>query len=242
MPSIFRIIYFLKRLIRPFLNPKVIHFIGDSHVDVFWHMEHSPLYFWRIIPKIKIVHGATATGLANPNSKTKAFNEFINYSKKIRPDDYIVVQLGEVDCGFAIWYRAEKHGISVEEQTDLAVNNYSSIMDCFYEISGEKCYVSSAVLPTIKDNQEFGEVANLRREVKASIKERTSLSLLFNKKIKAKTKEKGVGFIDLDLFLLDKKTNIIKDLFIHPDLTDHHLDPVPFSIILNKCINRIVKG
>ena len=72
----------LKRKSRPFLASNRIHFIGDSHVEVFWYMEFSPYYFWKIIPKIKVVHGATASGLSNPNSKTKAIVNFKYYIKK----------------------------------------------------------------------------------------------------------------------------------------------------------------
>ena len=78
----FRLLYLIKRKIRALFVLRKIHFIGDSHTEVFWNMEFSPWYFWKLTPEIKIVHGATATGLANPNSKTQALTIFENHLKR----------------------------------------------------------------------------------------------------------------------------------------------------------------
>ena len=148
------------------------------------------MVFLEAYSKNKIVHGATATGLANPNSKTQALGIFENYLKKeVNKDDYVFFQLGEVDCGFAIWYRAEKHGLSIQKQTQLAIDNYTSLILKASAINGKKIIICSAVLPTIQENNNFGEVANLRKEVKANIKERTQLTLEFNKMLKKLVKK-----------------------------------------------------
>ena len=125
-------------------------------------MEFSPYYFWKIIPKIKVVHGATASGLSNPNSKTKAIVNFKYYIKKeVKKNDYVLFQLGEVDCGFTIWFRSIKHNISIEEQTDLAINNYTSLINETKNFTKNKIIICSAVLPTIK-MVLYREVTNLR--------------------------------------------------------------------------------
>ena len=214
MSFLFRFLYFIKRKIRALFVLRKIHFIGDSHTEVFWNMEFSPWYFWRLTPKIKVVHGATATGLANPNSKTQALTIFENYLKEeVNKDDYVVFQLGEVDCGFAIWYRAEKHGLSIQKQTQLAIDNYSSLIQKSRAINGKKTIICSAVLPTIHDNNNYGEVANLRKEVKANIKERTQLTLDFNRMLKKLAEKNGLSFIDLDQSLLNKKLALFTPSF-----------------------------
>jgi hypothetical protein len=230
-----RLLYFIKRKTRLLFGLRRVHFIGDSHADVFWDMEFSPLYFWKIIPKIKVVHGATATGLSNPNSKTKAVTIFEEYLKnEVNKEDYVVFQLGEVDCGFAIWYRAEKHNISVQEQRMLAVSNYTALIEKSSAINGNKTVVCSAVLPTIQDNKNFGEVANLRKEVKASILERTGLTLSFNASLKEYTKIHSLGYIDLDKHILNKETKILHSKFLHKDPANHHLNPKHLSKILDE--------
>ena len=228
-----RLIYFLKKGIRPLLKNRVVHFIGDSHTEVFWFMEFSPLYFWRIIPKIKIVHGATATGLANPNSKTNAMEQFNTYlSREVKKGDYVVFQLGEVDCGFAIWYRAEKHGISVNEQMDLAIKNYSKLIKRTMEKAGQNIIICSAVLPTIKDKQLHGEVANLRKEITESMKSRTDLTLSFNNSLQKIAIDHEVFFLNLDNDILDKRSGTVDSAFLNTDPLDHHLNPKALSKVI----------
>ena len=241
MTFLFRFLYFIKKKIRALFVLRKIHFIGDSHTEVFWNMEFSPWYFWRLTPKIKVVHGATATGLANPNSKTQALSIFENYLKKeVNKDDYVFFQLGEVDCGFAIWYRAEKHGLSIQKQTQLAIDNYTSLILKASAINGKKIIICSAVLPTIQENNNFGEVANLRKEVKANIKERTQLTLEFNKKLRRLADKNHLAFMDLDQSLLNEKTGVIHSKFLHKDSTNHHLDPSSIAKIISKELNIII--
>tara|TARA_B100000925_G_scaffold289317_1_gene271921 strand:+ start:2864 stop:3598 length:735 start_codon:yes stop_codon:yes gene_type:complete len=241
MTFLFRFLYFIKRKIRALFVLRKIHFIGDSHTEVFWNMEFSPWYFWRLTPKIKVVHGATATGLTNPNSKTQALDIFENYLKKeVNKNDYVVFQLGEVDCGFAIWYRAEKHGLSIQKQTLLAIDNYSILIQKASAINGKKTIICSAVLPTIQDGNNFGEVANLRKEVKANIIERTQLTLNFNRMLRQLAEKNHLPFINLDQSLLNEKTSVIHSKFLHKDTTNHHLDPSSLAKIISKELNFII--
>lgn len=238
-----RLIYFFKRRLRLLFKKKVVHFIGDSHTDVFWHMEFSPFYFWKITPKIKIVHGATATGLTNPNSQTNAWQQFKNYlSNEVEKDDFVVFQLGEVDCGFAIWYRAEKYNISIDKQMTMAVENYSALISHSMNVVGKNVIICSAVLPTIKDHKSLGEVANLRKEVKESIKNRTNLTLSFNRSLHALAKDKGLRFLNMDDDLLNQYTGIVYSKFLHPDLKDHHLNPAPLSKLIYPKLMRLISN
>jgi hypothetical protein len=236
-----RLLYLIKRVYRSLFVSSQMHAIGDSHVDVFWDMEFSPLYFWWAKIKIKVVHGATATGLENPNSKTKAKENFKEYiQNEVRKNDIVVFQLGEVDCGFAIWYRSKKHNLSVEDQVNMALNNYMALVQ-LAEDKEAKVFVCSTVLPTIQDNQNMGEVANLRKEIDVSLKERTELTLNFNEKIALLLKNKSTTFLNFDDLLLDKKTKLVKTIFLNKDPNNHHLDHSSYSKIINSVFKIFVK-
>ena len=59
------------------LFKETIYVLGDSHCSVFEHFNQDR--FLRAKFKIKPVPGATALGLANPNSVTNALNEFRSF-------------------------------------------------------------------------------------------------------------------------------------------------------------------
>jgi hypothetical protein len=101
----------------------LLHCIGDSHVAVFRKVEKNH-FWWHTRFKFCIVPGATATGLPNPNSTTQAYRIFREYLKSISVKDSILFCLGEVDCGFVIWWRAQKYNESVGSQTELAIQRY----------------------------------------------------------------------------------------------------------------------
>ena len=106
--------------------------------------------------------------------------------------------------------------------------------------NGKKIIICSAVLPTIQENNNFGEVANLRKEVKANIKERTQLTLEFNKKLRRLADKNHLAFMDLDQSLLNEKTGVIHSKFLHKDSTNHHLDPSSIAKIISKELNIII--
>ena len=56
----------------------------------------------------------------------------------------------------------------------------------------------SCPLPTIKTNCKLGEVANLRKEVAATQRQRTDLALNFNRAVAAYCAGADIRFVDLD--------------------------------------------
>ncbi len=211
---------------------KRIHILSDSHGEVFKYVSFSSLGN-DVFPKYCIVPGATASGLVNPNSKTQAFPLFMNHLESfVFKKDYIILLLGEVDCGFAIWIRAEKHGISVTSQLKTTLGNYFNFIK---NLKGEskRIIVCSAIPPTIKDGVSLGEVANLRKIVKASQKDRTDLTRKFNQELKKFCAENNFMFLDLDEILIDQKTGTVKEYFMNVDPKDHHLDHQKLAEVIN---------
>ncbi len=216
-------------------NLSIIDCFGDSHVSIFRLMNSHPAIRgrkirFRCIP----VSGATALGLANPNSKTNAFEIFRHWLVQIPANRFIFFMMGEVDAGFVIWWRAQKHQLPISQMLEESVNNYFEFILNVHR-SHPKLYVFSAPLPTLADGNNYGpKVRNYRKEVTANQKQRTELTLNFNKKIGVRLKNKGIDFIDLDSLSLDSKTGLVHKELVNSRAQDHHYEPAAFQkMILN---------
>jgi len=213
--------------------------LGDSHTFAFkYTSEH---YLWlHTLFNMKIVRGATAFGLANPNSKTDALNIFSNYLSSLQENKVdILMYLGEVDCGFVIWYRAEKYNMGIDEQFELSLNNYKTFIEQFVSEKARNIIICSAPLPTILDGQTWGEVANLRREVKATLRERTDLTLRYNNALREISKQNGYQFLDLEQITLDAETRLVKQEFRNTNPLDHHLNYEKLSPHIRKALKNL---
>lgn len=206
---------------------KKILVIGDSHTKCYFKNKEmrnvqSDFHF-----DVHYVSGATAQGAVNPTSKTKALSIFKKRLNKINTNnyDYIAIMLGEVDCGFVIWYRSEKYSISVEEQLNLSVNNLFEFIrnEVLLKFKPKQVIVMGSVLPTIKDDQDWGEVCHLRSSVKATQLKRTELTFRYNSMLEKLSNEYEYNYVDITNETLDKNTNLVGDEFLHEDKGNHHL-------------------
>lgn len=209
-----------------------IHCLGDSHTEIFRYIANN--YNWQFTRfEYCIVHGASAMGLANPKSRTNALAIFNDYLSMIPKRDSLLFSLGEVDCGFVIWYRAQKYGYSVKEQYDLSLKNYLTFIDYSRERELRRdIIVCSTPLPTIQDEQDWGEVVELRKEVKATLRERTLLTIEYNARLRSHCSEYGYRFLDLEASTLDPITGTISNQFRNSDPFNHHLDEIAISSLI----------
>jgi len=203
--------------------------LGDSHSVVFrnWRFRlHMP----RTRFELALVGGATVSGLDNPNSKTQARAKFDEALEKTEATK-VVTLLGEVDTGFVIWYRAKKYGQSVDEMLRMALDNYEELLAS----ASRKAPVIaiSCPLPTIRDGQTWGEVANLRQEVDASQKLRTELTLQFNASVRAFAQTLGCFTIDLDSDCLDDN-GLVASRLLNRNPLDHHYSMPAYASLLAK--------
>lgn len=230
---------------------KKILILGDSHARVYFgstnlrgnlkpedyrmNCVQSDYHF-----DVHFVSGATAQGAVNPGSKTQALSIFKKTLSTINPDDYdyIAIMLGEVDCGFVIWYRSEKYSISVDDQLNLTTKNLFDFLD--QEVAPlfppNKIILLGSVLPTIKDNQNWGKIAHLRSSIKATQLERTNLTLRYNDILKQQSSILGFNYIDITGDTLNKNTHLIDDNYLNSNKNDHHLS---FKKIWKFWINKL---
>lgn len=217
----------------------VLHCIGDSHVQSFEYLALEYL-LPRTDMRFCVVQGATNLGLANPHSQTQAMPIFMNYLNAVSPNDHVIFCLGEVDCGFVIWYRADKHGTPVREQFELSLANYFGLIEtCLGKVPSINIVVSSVPLPTIPDHQLVaGEVANKRLGLRASQKERTELTIEYNDRLDEFCKKRGIHYLDLQGETLNKQTGVVSDDFLNRNPLDHHLDPENLAQLIVPKLHR----
>ncbi|MEW6241356.1 MAG: SGNH/GDSL hydrolase family protein [Chloroflexota bacterium] len=217
---------FFRHAKRPFISNRIL-VLGDSHASVFYRRLFD-LRFPRCVFMICSVGGATASGLENPNSKTQAGPKFEQAIRK-HPAQVYILLLGEVDTGFVIWYRAQKYQASVDEMLSLAVDRYGNFIRKLRTLG--KVIVVSAPLPTIPDENQCGEVANLRKEIRATQRERIQLTLEFNRRVAQACAVEGASFVDLDPFSLDER-GLVKRELLNADPCDHHYNPLAYARLL----------
>lgn len=224
-----RLWFFNHRLASLFSERKHILVVGDSHVNVIKHINRNGLGFKRYRFDHCSVGGATAQGVLNPGSKTDARKIFIERVQGTSKQIDLLFLLGEVDCGFVIWYYAEKFGNSVEDQLERSLKNYEQFLLEIKKMGFQKISVLSAPLPTIVDGQDWGDIAKKRTEVKATQLDRTNLTLKFNQGMKAVAMNNGFTYVDITEEMLDTNTGLIRSSFKHKNTNNHHLDDSRYS-------------
>jgi hypothetical protein len=217
----------------------VLHCIGDSHIQNFEFLFREYL-LPRTDMRFCIVQGATNMGLANPHSQTQAMPIFKGYLSKIARDDRVIFCLGEVDCGFVIWLRADKRETSVQEQLELSLTNYFGLIEAYLKIiSPSNVIVCSVSLPTIPDHQLIaGDVANKRLAIRATQKQRTDLTIQYNNRLSKFCGEQGIHYMDLQQKTLNQQTGVVSGDFLNLNPLDHHLEPRKLAPLIVSQLNR----
>jgi hypothetical protein len=220
-------------------DPQDILVLGDSHAVVFEH----PLFgqcFPNVTLQPTIVYGATASGMENPNdSKTQAYPLFMRtLAENAAPK--VIVTLGEVDTGFVIWHRAVKYQESIHAMMDRALRAYMKLLE---EISATRDVLClSTALPTIRDGTCWGEVANLRKEVTATQRERTALTLVFNHRIQAFCLRRRIDYLMLDPVSLGAD-GLVREELRNPNPGNHHYEAESYaSLIIPRLAAFVARG
>lgn len=219
----FRFMSFSNKIVKLFKKTSTInlHLMGDSHIG---DLKGIQCRSKKIDVQMCCVQGATASGLMNPHSKTLAGPVFYNFiDNNIGNKDWVVIHLGEVDCGFLIWVRAEREKISVSEQLEFTLNNYFLLLEKIMQKTSH-VIVLSVIPPTIKDGTKFGNVANLRGQINANQKERALLTKQMNLRLKEFCNSKQIFFINLDENLIDNKTGLVHEHYLNENKDNHHLN------------------
>lgn len=203
--------------------------VGDSHSLVWERLEVRDALL-PLRSRVVAVAGASVSGLENPNSVTNALPIF-NRELESSAAQVVVTLLGEVDTGFVIWYRAEKYGMPAKLMLEKAIRSYCAFL---IDIAEDKKVVCvSAPLPTIPDNHGWGDVANARREVKASLLARTEMTRDFNRRLAHFCSQSSMTFIDLDEVSIGSD-GLVAQYLRNNNSDDHHYDESSYADLIVK--------
>lgn len=204
--------------------------VGDSHVSVFNKIKNT---------LVLSVPGATNMGIKNPHSKTKARPKIDVFLKKnLKKNDTLIFLMGEVDCGFVIWYRKEKYNDTLESQFNESINNYFDLI-LSYKGKCKNIIICDVPPPTIRDNaRTIGDVANKRMGIRATQLERTELTKKYNNLISKFCEKNKFIYLEYLKDLLNDE-GIVDEFYMNKNPKDHHLDTNNFSKILSDKLNNI---
>ncbi len=215
-------------------------FLGDSHVKYFERAVHLHILSPGRRYRPCIVGGATAVGLRNPNSATDALNYFRKFLRKHPAKAIAVFHMGEVDCGFVIWHRAQRLGESIDTQVEESLAAYMDFVDEVIGTHGHEAIMTAATVPTIPDGHIWGDVATKRKEVTASLAERTALTRRYNEELAQRCKARGIPFLDITAEVIDPHTGVVSTALMNSDPKDHHLEYEPMARLWAAKLNPIL--
>ena len=214
---------------------KRIKVLGDSHVQAFNAYSGNDYKF-----DVKIVHGATARGSINPNTKTNALNIFKDHLKNEKLDK-IIICLGEVDCGYLIWYKQKIEGLDPIEQMEESLRRLKQFVQneiaTIYNVND--IILLGSIPPTIKDNTDKRFLAGARSEVDASLNERMELTRIYNIEMQKMCLEMGWKCIDVFDEVIDSNTSYIKEKYLNQNPSDHHLNPNTHIKLIIRELNQL---
>ena len=212
--------------------------LGDSHADIYFN-ELKKLFPNLII---RAVGGATTQGLVNPNSKTDALCQFKKSLKDFgKITSHCIILLGEVDCGFVIWYRQQKYNDTIKNQFNRSLNNYFEFIENnllnFYP--RKNIIICGVVPPTIKDNTDKRFLNGARSQVNASLISRTKLTKKYNEKLLNYAKKNQMNYISIFDDVISKKDGLIDEYYLNDNKYDHHLSASKCTDLWFKKLKRI---
>jgi hypothetical protein len=215
-------------------------FCGDSHLAPIWKGYKAGLFGTRHA-RCVLVAGATARGLGNPRSATGARQKYLEALLPPAPRVIPVFLLGEVDCNSVIWLRSTAAGTDPADELARSVTVYLSFLEEVLAAGYRRILVLAAPLPTVEGSDHHRAHSILRRDITATLRERTALTRRFNQAVAEGCRLRGIDFLDLTAAWADPATGLVADRFRASDPLDHHLDEEAAAPVWVAAIRRALR-
>lgn len=215
-------------------------FCGDSHLAPIWKGYKAGLFGTRHA-RCVLVAGATARGLGNPRSATGARLKYLEALLPPAPRVVPVFLLGEVDCNSVVWLRAAAAGTDPADELTRSVAVYLSFLDEVLAAGYRRILVLAAPLPTVEGSDHHRAHSIMRRDITATLRERTALTRRFNQAVGEGCRLRGIDFLDLTAAWTDPATGLVADRFRARDPLDHHFDEEVAAPVWVAAIRRALR-
>ncbi len=198
-----------------FLGFRVIHCLGDSHIEVFRRVKLPHTHF-RVIS----VGGATALGIANTRSQTNALLIFRALLKTLPTGGEVVVMLGEVDCACLLFLFAQ-NGHNIEELFERSLSNLCGFVK---EVQAHGHRVIAIAVPPqiIEDYSDWNNSDSLRLQVQATWEERMKITRLYNERLQVWAAANACPVVNVESDVIDPLTSRVAARFRRADPDDIH--------------------
>ncbi len=197
------------------LGFRVIHCLGDSHIEVFWQVRLPRTHF-----RVVSVGGATALGIANPHSRTNALLIFRTVLKTLPSRSDVVVMLGEVDSA-CLLFLFSKRGQSVDELFERSLNNLCGFVQ-EVQAQGHRAIAIAVPPQIVEDYANWKNPDSLRLQVQESWDERMRITRLYNERLQAWAAENDCPVVNVESDVIDPVTSRVAAEFRRADPDDIH--------------------
>jgi hypothetical protein len=182
----------------------IIHCVGDSHASFFSGYDKIQLEY----PETTTVKysffrsyrlGAVLAYNVNRTGTKEAGKEkFLQLLEAVPKNAKLLLCYGEIDCRCHLVKQALKQNLSFQSVVESCVNEYFIFVDKLLE-KGYKVSLWNVIPSSNSDNNEFPTVG--------SIRQRNECTKIFNSLLDEGCKERGIAFISIQFYLMDKNFN-----------------------------------
>ena len=217
-----------------------IYVCGDSHTGVFIYAKKKKYPRILNIVTVNPRPGKTAGGLCRRSNMDFFINPLANLKAKI---DYLIVQLGEIDCDIYLWVRAKGDYNSLIDNLETATDNIIQLArEAIATGNIKQAIILGPIIPILTTHENLPPSLHKRTQVTESHIDRTNLTLLFCKRLKMKAEASGFLYLDINDKIIDKATGVTHiKVFKGPGGWHHLAKPIGVTLWIPAVEQLILK-
>ena len=237
--------------------------MGDSHVAPWREIQRAiPIEGYKF--KVVSTPGASAFGVNKDISGSNSNKRFAEcLSRWGHESEYIIISLGEIDCGSLAWIYMHRHNevTDPKEVIDMSIVSIKRYVQETVSVyfNPDKIILQSVNIPTVSplapvsnvswhdygwqnaDRVDTSKPASLvsRKGITANLRQRTDMVHYYNNNLKLVCKQLGIHYLDTTTDTITSE-GVIDPMYIKQLKHDYHLSIAPAGrLFKNKFIELL---